>query len=259
MRSTTLLRGVILGGLGLTMAAGVVFAQQFGRRNRNRGRDPVPNAAYDGRYTFTRVRFEPYSGGWDLKWDHDYPRAESHLMKILKELTSVRPRTLDGGNIHGFDEPEMFQNPIAYVSEPGFWTLSETEVESLRKYLAKGGFLIFDDFADGNEWANFEARMREVLPNVNIVPLDTTHDIFDSFFHIEAATLHMQHPYRPYNAEFYGIYEDNDPAKRLIAIINFNNDIGDYWEFSDAGFLPIELSNEAYKLGVNYIVYALTH
>lgn len=259
MRSRTLLRGIILGGLALTMAAGVVFAQQFGRRNRNRGRDPIPNLTYDGRFTFNRVRFEPYSGGWDLKWDHDYPRAESHLMKILKELTFVKPRSLETGNIYAFDEPEIFQYPIAYVSEPGFWTLSESEIISLRNYIAKGGFLIFDDFADGNEWANFESRMREVLPNANIVQLDASHDIFDSFFRIEQKTLHMQHPYRGYLAEFYGIYEDNDPTQRLIAIINFNNDIGDYWEFSDEGFMPVDLTNEAYKLGVNYIVYALTH
>ena len=59
--------------------------------------------------------------------------------------------------------------------------------------------------------------------------------------------------------EFFGIFEDNDPNKRLMVIANYNNDIGDYWEWSDAGFLPIDLSNEAYKLGVNYIVYAMTH
>ncbi|MGH7714232.1 MAG: DUF4159 domain-containing protein [Gemmatimonadaceae bacterium] len=260
MRSTTVVRGSLLAAIGLTMAAGVVFAQQFGgRRGRNRGRDPMPNSAYDGRYTFTRVRFEPFTGGWDLKWDHDYPRAESHLMKILKELTTVRPRTLDGGNIYGFDDPELFKHPIAYVSEPGFWTLTESEAISLRKYIAKGGFLIFDDFRHEAEFENFASRMREVLPNVSIVPLDATHPIFDSFFHIDDETLHMRHPYENVLAEFYGIYEDNDPSKRLIAIINYNNDIGDYWEFSDEGFVPVELSNEAYKLGVNYIVYALTH
>ncbi|MGQ0642306.1 MAG: DUF4159 domain-containing protein [Gemmatimonadaceae bacterium] len=259
MKSRIIVRGALLAGLGLTLTAGVLFAQ-FGRRGggRNMGRDPMPNATYDGRYTFARVRFEPYTGGRDLKWDHDYPRAESHLMKILRELTTVRPR-LDGSNIYAFDDPEIFKYPIAYVSEPGFWTLSESEIVSLRQYIAKGGFLIFDDFADPNEWANFESRMREVLPNVNIAPLAVSHPIFDSFFHIEEKTLHMQHPYRDYLAEFYGIHEDNDPHKRLIAVINFNNDIGDYWEFSDEAYLPIELSNEAYKLGVNYIVYALTH
>jgi hypothetical protein len=260
MNPPAVVRRSLLAAFGLTMAAGVLLAQQFGqRRGRNMGRDPMPNSEYDGRYTFARVRFEPYTGGRDLKWDHDYPRAESHLMKILQELTTVRPRTLDGGNIYAFDEPDLFKYPIAYVSEPGFWTLSESEIVSLRKYLAKGGFLIFDDFADPSEWANFEGRMREVLPNANIVRLEASHPIFDSFFHIDEATLHMQHPYRGFNAEFYGIHEDNDPAKRLIAIINFNNDIGDYWEFSDLGYMPVELSNEAYKLGVNYIVYALTH
>ena len=260
MRSPKVIRRALFAAFGLTMVASVVVAQQFGQgRGRNRGRDPMPNESYDGRYTFLRVRFEPSTGGRDLKWDHDYPRAESHFMKILKELTTVRPRTLDGGNIFALDDPEIFKYPIGYVSEPGFWTLSESEIVSLRKYIAKGGFLIFDDFADGYEWSNFEARMREVLPNVNIVQLDASHPIFDSFFRIEATTLQMQHPYRGVTAEFWGIYEDNDPAKRLIAIINFNNDIGDWWEFSDEGFLPIELTNEAYKLGVNYIVYALTH
>lgn len=240
--------------LGLTIATTVAIAQ-FGR-SRNRGRDPLPNASYDGRYTFFRVRFEPYTGGRDLKWDHDYPRAESHFMKILRELTTIRPR-FDGGNIYSFDDPEMFKYPIAYVSEPGFWTLSDAEIVGLRKYLAKGGFLIFDDFADVYEWANFEARLRDVLPNANLVQLDVNHPIFDSFFHIKS--LEMKHPYRGVMAEFWGIYEDNDPNKRLIAIINFNNDIGDYMEWSDEGIMPIEFSNEAYKLGVNYVVYALTH
>ncbi len=249
-------RRVALAVLGLTIAATVVVAQEFGRRSRNQGRDPLPNASYDGRYTFFRVRFEPYTGGRDLKWDHDYPRAESHFMKILRELTTVKPR-FDGGNIYSLDDPEMFKYPIGYVSEPGFWTLSEAEIVALRAYLAKGGFLIFDDFADAYEWQNFEVRMREVLPNANIVQLDVTHPIFDSFFHIKS--LEMKHPYRGMMAEFWGIYEDNDPSKRLIAIINYNNDIGDYMEWSDEGYMPIEQSNEAYKLGVNYVVYALTH
>ena len=90
-----------------------------------------------------------------------------------------------------------------------------------------------------------------------LVQLDITHPIFDSFYHIKS--LDMDHPYRRVKAEFWGIYEDNDPSKRLIAIINFNNDIGDYMEWSDEGYMPIELSNEAYKLSVNYVVYALTH
>ncbi|MBV5325770.1 MAG: DUF4159 domain-containing protein, partial [Rhodospirillaceae bacterium] len=81
--------------------------------------------------------------------------------------------------------------------------------------------------------------------------------IFDSFYHIES--LDMDHPYYGVKAQFWGAFEDNDPAKRLVMIANFNNDIGDYMEWSDEGFLPIALSNEAYKLAVNYVLYAMTH
>ena len=55
---------------------------------------------------------------------------------------------------------------------------------------------------------------------------------------------------------FWGIRDD---AGRLQVVANFNNDIGEYWEWSEHGYYPIELSNEGYKLGVNYIIYALTH
>ncbi len=154
------------------------------------------------------------------------------------------------------DDPELFKYPVAYLVEPGFWSLTAEETESLRSYLLKGGFLIVDDFAD-RHWYNFEQRMRDVLPDGRLVELDASHAIFHSFFEIDA--LDHRHPYYGMKSVFYGIYEDNDPVKRLMIIANYNNDIGESWEWSDTGFIPIELSNEAYKLGVNYIVYAMTH
>jgi hypothetical protein len=242
-------------------ADSTIQAQEMRGRGR-RDRDQAPftgNTPYDGRFTFARIKFEPLGGegGWrrDLKWDHDFPRAERNLMKILKELSSIEP-FMDGGNVFSADDPELHRFPIAYVSEPGFWTLSEAETTGLRAYLQKGGFLIFDDFF-GEHWFNFESQMLKVLPQARIVRLDTSHPIFDSFFHI--TSLDYRHPYFGHPSEFHGIFEDNDPSKRLMVIVNYNNDIGDYWEWSDAGFVPIELSNEAYKLGVNYLVYALTH
>ncbi len=220
------------------------------------------NFDYDGRFTFLRLRFEPlvtWGGGFgrrgDLQWDHDYPRAEQNLMKILSELTAIQPH-MGGGNIMAMDDPDLFKYPIAYISEPGFWTLTAAETESLRNYLRKGGFLIFDDFAD-QQWYNFEEKMRQVLPDGQLVELDPSYPIFHSFFDIES--LDHYHPYWDYPARYYGIFEDNDPSKRLMVIVNYNNDIGESWEYSDTGFIPIELSNEAYKLGVNYIVYAMTH
>ncbi len=220
------------------------------------------NTPYDGRFTFVRLRYTPLPGftrgGYfrgDLKWDHDYPRAERNLTKILDELTALGPY-VGGGNILALDDPELFKYPVAYLAEPGFWTLTPQEAESLRNYLLKGGFLIIDDFA-ASQWFNFEEKMRQVLPDGRLVELDASHAIFHSFFDINQ--LDHKHPYWDYKSEFYGIFEDNDPDKRLMVIANYNNDIGESWEWSETGFIPIDLSNEAYKLGVNYIVYAMTH
>lgn len=224
---------------------------------------PYENFDYNGRFTFARLRFEPwlwgrgrYAWGLDLKWNHDYPRGESHFMKILSELTYIEPN-MGGGNIIALDDPELFKYPWAYLCEPGYLMLSDEEAANLRTYLFKGGFLVIDDFIL-HDWANFEAMMYKVLPEFKIVRLDVSHPIFDSFFHIDS--LEFPHPGDPHLiGEFYGIFEDNDPSKRLMVLVNYNMDVGDYWEWSDTGWIPIELSNEAYKLGVNYVIYGMTH
>ena len=212
-----------------------------------------PNVAYDGRFTFARIRYLEYRS---FGWAYDYPEMERNLMTVMREISELRPHT-DRSNIFTLDDPELMKYPVAYVSEPGYWIPTDAEVEGLRRYLAKGGFIIFDDFM-GREWVNFEAQFRRVLPSARIVSMTAEHPIFDSFFHI--ASLDMTYPNRPsIKAEFYGVYEDNDPKRRLIAIINYNNDIGDYMEWSGRGWLPVNLTNDAYKLAVNYLVYGMTH
>jgi len=156
------------------------------------------------------------------------------------------------------DDPELFKHPIAYLSEPGYWHLSPGEASGLRHWLAKGGCLIVDDFYFG-EWTNFERSIHMVLPDAELVRLTVKHPIFDSFFQIK--TLEgMTHPDNSQaKAEYYGIYENNDPKRRLMVIVNYNNDIGDYMEWSGGGWYPVNMSNDAYKLATNYIVYAMTH
>ena len=246
--------------LALGIAALAVSVAAQGRRF---GRDPVQfetNVPYDGRFTFARIRYTPLNDleGFDRgdrKWDHDYPRAERNFMKILSEITLLQPY-LEGGNVFAADDPELMKFPIAYLSEPGFWTMTEPEELALRAYLAKGGFLIIDDFV-GQHWYNFEAQISKLLPEARLIRLDTSDAIFDSFYRIES--LAFAHPNFRVESEFWGVFEDNDRSKRLQIIVNYNNDIGDYWEWSDEGFLPIDLTNEAYKLGVNYVMYAFTH
>ncbi len=223
------------------------------------------NVPYNGLVTFVRLRYTPsrigfgggggFFGGVNYNWDHDYPRADRHLVTILKELTSIGVR-VDGTNILGADDPELFRYPVAYMAEPSYWTFTDREARHLRDYLAKGGFIIFDDFAD-RQWWEFEAAIQKLLPAARLVQLDATHPIFHSFFAID--TLDFRHPYWGQESVFFGIFEDNDPAKRLLVIVNYNNDIGESWEWSGSGFIPIDLANRAFKLGVNYFVYALTH
>lgn len=230
----------------------------------------IDNAPYDGRFTFFRVRFEPSFGGGggggrfgrrgvDKKWDHDTPRAERHLMKILEEITMLRPK-MDCGAVYAFGEAESFKYPIAYVSEPGFWTMDETELKGIREYVAKGGFIIFDDFF-AQHWYNFEERWREAFPELQLQPIPRTHPLFDTFYDIRNTQLFYQGGggVQGAAAEFYGAYEDNDPTKRLVAIAGYNSDLGELMEYSDEGLVPIDLSNEAYKIMVNYLIYAMTH
>ena len=212
-----------------------------------------PNMPYDGRFIFARIRYaEIYSNGWA----YDYPCTEKNFATILKEITTVRAY-MDGGNVFDFDDPELFRFPIAYVSEPGYWYPTPAEAEGLRTFLAKGGFVIFDDFHYAQEWMVFEAGLRKALPNAKIVALDASHPVFDSFFRISA--LNLTYPGNPsLQSEFYGVYEDNDPAKRLMVVINYNNDLGNYIEHSGGGWYPVNLSNEAYRYVVNYIMYGMT-
>jgi hypothetical protein len=237
----------------------VSLALAQGRGRERRSMENFPNAEYDGRFVFARISYsEPQSfgfrGGGGAPWSHDYPRAERNFLKILDELSTVRPR-VDASTIISTDNPEFFRFPVAYMAEPGFWRPSEAEVTGLRSWFQKGGFLIFDDFT-GNHWFNFESQIQRVLPGARLVQLDASHPIFDSFYRI--ADLNQAHPLNGAQSIYYGVFEDNDPTKRLLVIANYNNDIAEYWEFADAGFFPIALSNESFKLGINYIVYALS-
>jgi len=251
---------LLAGALVLALSAAVPFAASL-----MQGFDvPYENYPYNGRFTFIRLRFEPtrwgrgpYQWGLDLKWNHDYPQAERNLMTILKEFTLIEPN-MEKGNIYALDDPELFSYPWAYLCEVGFWNPTESESESLRTYLLKGGFLVVDDFIQEWQWYNFVNQMNKVLPNYQLVELDVTNPIFDSFFHIE--TLDFVHPTFPsIKPVYYGIYEDNDPSKRLMVIANYNHDVGDYWEWSGTDWVTIDISNEAFKLGVNYVIYGMTH
>jgi hypothetical protein len=262
------LRRVALATCAVAATAVVASAQ-------GRGRDPAsvpycyvpdecPRTAYDGRFTFVRMYFETRGenrgfrrgfGGREPPWHHDRPEAEYNLSAIMREVSLVR--TFDGitgGNVFALDDPEILRYPVVWVSEPGFWVPTDGEVAALRAYLLKGGFMIFDDF-DGSDMYNLVEQMQRALPELRPIQLTGDEPIFHSFFDIELASLRMNQTGQTY----WGLFEDNDVTKRQLAVMNHNNDIGEYMEYSATGFAPVDLSNEAYKLATNYIIYALTH
>jgi hypothetical protein len=259
---------VVALALSVAVAGAAALGAQspFRGEQSRRGAAPVDDenvyVPYDGRFAFIRLRYTMSGGAGGFRgfrreppWHHDYPRADLHLMKILAEITLLRPHMAESA-ILTLDDPELANYPVAYMSEPGYWAMNEREVEGLRAYIAKGGFVIFDDFRQ-EHWYNFEQQMRRVLPTQPLVELAADHPIFHAFFEIDPARFVS--PYGGLKPGFFGVFEDNDPKKRLQVIANYNNDIGEYWEFSDTGWVPIDLSNEAYKFGVNYIVYGMTH
>jgi hypothetical protein len=155
----------------------------------------------------------------------------------------------------------LFKFPFAYLCEVGFMNLSDAEIAGMREYLRRGGFLLVDDFRGPPQFYNLQQHVRRAFPELELKKLDTSHPIFNCFFSIKADEVKPVYgggyvTRETLNPEFWGL---EDETGRLMMIINYNYDVSDYWQFSDNPFRPIEETNEAYKFGVNYIVYALTH
>jgi hypothetical protein len=274
-RPTTRALVTLTTGALLVLGAGATLAQRRGSGGPGgfggyggspRPFHPEPNAGYDGRFTFVRVSYETAPGGYWYRglpaWAHGYPIAEQHLMKIMNEISylGAHDQEID---VLSLDDPELMKYPVAYIIEVSWWTLTDREADGLRAYIQKGGFVIVDDFKVTGDrgspgWGVFEANMKRVLPDARFVDMEVSHPIFHAFFEIGSLADFPQ----AYNAGrpiFRGLYEDNDPGKRLQMIVNYNTDISQFWEWSGRGLRPVPDTNEAYKLGVNYIVYGLTH
>ena len=261
MKPTPLLRVLAVAGVA-TLVAGAALAQFGGAR----GRFFVQrNISYDGRFTFVRLNYTTAPGGYFYRgepaWYHGYPIAEQNLMRIMNEVSFLGAHT-EEINTLSLDDPELSSYPVAYIIEPDWWAMTDAEAVALREYLQKGGFLIVDDFKGqrfrgGGGWETFERHMKRALPEGKFVDLDISHPIFHSFFEIKS--LDIPQAYVGGQPIFRGLFEENDPGKRLQIIVNFNTDISQFWEWSGRGLRPIDQTNEAYKLGVNAIIYGLTH
>jgi hypothetical protein len=211
------------------------------------------------KFKFVRLRFGPLFAGAHIgdggePWSHDYPEAGLHFSKILTELSKLQVNLEENEYIFTFTDPNLFKYPFAYLAEVGFMELSDEEVAGMREYLLRGGFLLVDDFRGTRDFRNLISHLKRALPEYEPKPLDETHPIFNCFFSIKPEDVRPM--YRGLRPEFWGVEDKNG---RLMMVINYNYDASDYWQWSNDPFNPIEDTNNAYKFGVNYVFYALTH
>jgi hypothetical protein len=242
----------------------LVYTQNSAARGRGFGSGytmPKPEEQFVCPEFGGRTFFPPQGWGWAT----DYPGADCKFMGGIHRLTGMRVDP--NPNVIGIMDHELFKFPYVYAVEVGQMYLSDAEAARLREYLLRGGFLHVDDFWGLRQKAIFEAQIRKVFPDRPIEVLPLTHPIFHTFFDIDTV---MQIPgqgngcyggptwEQPDDIEprIYGIKDDDG---RVMVAITYNSDLGDAWEYMDLPCYPEKYSGQAYRIGLNFMIYAMTH
>jgi Domain of unknown function (DUF4159) len=222
-----------------------------------------PDARFGGR----RWRFgesDWREGG--TSWTQDYPRADRHFAMAMRRLTRVDVRSVEQP-VNLDDGDDVYNWPWLVAGEMGDWLLTEQQCAKLRDYLLRGGFLYLDDFWGPQEYARFDESMRRVFPDREVVEIDNKDAIFHTVYDLDdryqilgqwALGGRSGMSYRVVNtvAQWKGIYDDHG---RLMVAMSFNSDIGDSWEWADDPRYPEKFSALGMRIGVNYVIYSMTH
>jgi Domain of unknown function (DUF4159) len=228
--------------------------------------DTIPQPSAGPRqFYFTRAAYTGYYRFRDFRsWSVDFPKADRQFLVGLRRLTNLDAYELE--NPVRLTDPELGKYPFLYTVEVGYMALTEAEVEGLRRYLQAGGFLVVDDFWGTMEWENFQAQFQRILPGYPIVDIPLTHPIFNCFYDVQEI---VQVPNvgqgmqggptwesDGYYPEVKGIFDEDG---RLMVVANWNTDLGDAWEWAENPYYPLRFSTYAYQMGVNFIIYAMSH
>ena len=196
-------------------------------------------------------------------WTTDYPKADRQFLQGVLRYTRLHARQRETV-VRPLDS-KLFDSPFLYVVEVGYMKFSDQEAAQVREYLLRGGFMVVDDFHGTQEWNNFETQIKKVFPNRRIEEIPVSDPIFHCFFEIhelfQVPGLQWLYSGRRYEKDGYDVHYRGirDDDQRIMVMINFNQDLGDAWEWSDLPQYPEPYTSQAYRLGVNYIVYSLTH
>jgi hypothetical protein len=226
---------------------------------------PLPADAEDpAEYSFARLVYQGTRGRWGRgSWRTDSPKAERQFVQGVRRLTDIHTRGKER-YVRATDD-DLFDYPWLYAVEVGNWSFSDEEAARLREYLLRGGFLMVDDFHGTYQWMGFVEGMSQVFPDRQIVDVPDDDPIFHVFYDLDSKIQVPGIQYLRSGSTFErdgvvprwrGIYDDKG---RLMVMINFNMDLGDAWEWADLPEYPENWTALAYRFGINYIVYAMTH
>ena len=273
------LRNTLVAGLASVMIFGALYAFQRPWRE-------YPGVEYENfpippdyrektEWAFARLMYPAIPGAWGFRgnpdWQHgranwtiDYPRSDRHLSAAMRRLTRIHVRSVEQC-VNLDDGDEVYYWPFLYGVEVGHWALTDRQAAKLRDYLLRGGFFMCDDFHGTYEWEVFNAGMKKVFPDRPIVDLQNSDPVFHTLYDLQdryqvpgAQFIYTGRLYEHdgYEPKWRGIYDDKG---RLMVAICHNMDLGDSWEHADDPEYPAKFSDLGIRIGVNYVVYAMTH
>jgi hypothetical protein len=258
---------LLAAAFGILLALSLPAAWSQFRGGRSRYLSPSPRQ--DAEFHFIRLEYvDFYRSRWGGRgwWMQDWPAAEIHFSQGIRRLTRIEV----GDERHvPLTDDSIFDYPWVYATQVGFWQLSDEETARLREYLLRGGFLVVDDFHGPEEWSVFSATMSRVFPEYAIEDMGEDDPLLHVLYDLDQRTQipglrHLrigpggetivQPEYIP--PIWRGIYDNQG---RLLVAVNFNMDVGDAWEHADMPEYPEPMTALAYRFGINYILYAMTH
>ena len=226
--------------------------------------DDPPDAYEETEFAFARLRFRSPRDGYyyRARWGTDANKSERQFILGLRRLTTIHARSVE--QIVDIDSDEIYDWPWLYAVAIGDWVVSESQIVRLRNYFDRGGFLMVDDFHGEREWRDFAQGISRILPRSSIVELDDDDPIFHvayslkERFQISGLQIVRGQPYERGGIvpHWRGVVDEKG---RVQVAICFNMDLGDAWEWADYPPYPERYSALAYRVGVNYVIYAMTH
>jgi uncharacterized protein DUF4159 len=257
---------VVLALIALTLAPAI-------ERRVNAQPPNAPDDRYAGlQWRFVRIRYHFITEGtraqsqefYGEPWYIDAPAAEQNLSRRVKTATSIQ---VEDPIVLTLDDPRLFTYPWIYFVEPGNLKMTDADVGILREFLLRGGTATFDDFHGPFEWDNLARELKRVFPNREIVEVPKDHPVYSCFYKLDGfpqvAGLGSFLQGRSWEKGGFipHLRTILDDAGRPMVFINWNTDMGDGWEWSNAEDYPgyIKYTAMAYRMGINEIVYALTH